>query len=61
MIEGRQKRGKENSGASSFKNPGFHERSVLRENMSRIFHNIKLGIDDDLEEKLSWLVPNYSS
>ncbi|MBK9037974.1 MAG: hypothetical protein IPL83_02240 [Bdellovibrionales bacterium] len=34
---------------------------MLPKNMSRIFHNIKLGIDEDLEEKLSWLVPNYGS
>lgn len=29
--------------------------------MSRIFHDIKLGLDEDLEEKLAWLVPNFSS
>lgn len=29
--------------------------------MSRIFQNIKLGIDEDLEEMLAWLVPDFSS
>lgn len=29
--------------------------------MSQIFHNIKLGLDEELEEKLAWLVPNFSS
>src|SRR5688500_2527633 len=29
--------------------------------MSRIFNDLKLGIDQELEEQLQWLVPNYSS
>lgn len=29
--------------------------------MSQIFHQIQLGIDEDLEEKLAWLAPGYST
>jgi uncharacterized protein len=29
--------------------------------MSRVFHNIKVGLDDELSEQLQWLAPNYSS
>ncbi|MCB0407116.1 MAG: hypothetical protein KDD34_02865 [Bdellovibrionales bacterium] len=29
--------------------------------MSKHFHNIKIGIDEDLEEKISWLVPDFST
>jgi len=29
--------------------------------MSKIFNNIEVGIDDDLEEQLSWLSPNFES
>ncbi|MCB0386312.1 MAG: hypothetical protein KDD43_13040, partial [Bdellovibrionales bacterium] len=29
--------------------------------MSQIFHNIQLGLDEDLEEKLAWLMPNFGS
>ncbi|MGE0764308.1 MAG: FAD-dependent oxidoreductase [Bdellovibrionales bacterium] len=28
--------------------------------MSKIFHDIQVGLDEDLEEKLQWLMPNYS-
>jgi uncharacterized protein len=27
----------------------------------RVFHNITVGLDEDLEEKLAWLMPGYSS
>ena len=27
--------------------------------MSRVFHDIKVGLDDDLEEQLQWLSPSY--
>lgn len=26
----------------------------------RVFHDVKVGLDEDLEEKLKWLAPNYS-
>jgi uncharacterized protein len=29
--------------------------------MSRVFHDVKVGLDDDLEEKIGWLLPHYSS
>jgi uncharacterized FAD-dependent dehydrogenase len=29
--------------------------------MSRVFHDIKVGLDDELEERLSWLAPNYGT
>jgi len=29
--------------------------------MSKIFKNIEVGLDDDLEEQLSWLSPNFES
>lgn len=29
--------------------------------MSQIFQNIKLGVDEDLAEKISWLMPDYQS
>lgn len=29
--------------------------------MSRIFRDIKIGLDEELEDKLQWLVPNYST
>lgn len=29
--------------------------------MSKIFHNIKVGLDEDLDEHLRWLVPNYAN
>ncbi len=28
--------------------------------MSRVFHDLKIGLDDDLEEHLSWLMPDYA-
>lgn len=29
--------------------------------MSRVFHNVKVGLDDELEEQLRWLAPEHSS
>ncbi|MCB0342539.1 MAG: FAD-binding protein [Pseudobdellovibrionaceae bacterium] len=29
--------------------------------MSQIFHNIKIGLDEELEDHLQWMAPNYSS
>lgn len=29
--------------------------------MSRVFHDVKVGLDDDLDEKIGWLFPHYSS
>lgn len=29
--------------------------------MSKVFNNIQVGLDEDLEEQLSWLSPNYES
>ena len=29
--------------------------------MSKTFHDLKIGLDDELEEQLQWLAPNYSS
>ena len=29
--------------------------------MSRVFHDIKVGLDEDLEERLSWLSPGYGT
>lgn len=28
--------------------------------MSKVFQNIQVGLDEDLEEKLQWLMPNYA-
>lgn len=29
--------------------------------MSRVFHDLKVGLDEELDEKLQWLVPNYQA
>lgn len=29
--------------------------------MSKVFHDIQVGLDEDLEEKLQWLMPDYSA
>lgn len=29
--------------------------------MSRVFHDVKVGLDEELEEKLQWLSPNYQA
>lgn len=29
--------------------------------MSRVFHDLKVGLDEELEEKLQWLVPDYQA
>ena len=29
--------------------------------MSRVFHDIKVGLDEELQEKLEWMAPNYST
>jgi uncharacterized FAD-dependent dehydrogenase len=28
--------------------------------MSKIFHDLKIGLDEDLQEKLAWMVPHFS-